>query len=153
MALRRHHPLVEFSRMENAFDRYLDRFFLDFFPVTWKGTRLPEASWTPVIDFIDKKTHFLLRVDLPGLKREDVNVSISDDNLLTIRGEIKRSEEQKKEDYYRCERRYGQFSRALELPQEVIPEKVEAALNDGILEIKLPKSKAKQPKELEVKVK
>lgn len=149
MMLKRYHPLVEFSRMENPFDR----FFSDFFPRRWRGEWPSEISWTPVVDFIDMKSHFLLRADLPGLKKEDVKISISHDNLLIISGETRRAEEEKQEHYYRCERHYGQFSRTVQLPLEAIPEKVEATLKDGILEVKLPKRQAKKPKELEVKVK
>lgn len=153
MPRRRYHPLVEFSRIENVFDHFMNRFFSDFFPRRGQAEWLPEMRWAPVVDLIDKKNHFLLRADLPGLRKEDVKISISDDNLLTISGETKRSEEEAKEDYYRCERCYGEFSRSVQLPVEVIPERVEATLKDGILEIKLPKREVRKAKELEIEVK
>lgn len=153
MTARRYHPLAEFSRIEDAFDRYLNRFFSDFFPRRWRGEWLPEMGWTPVVDLVDKKDHLLLRADLPGLKKEDVKISLSEDNTLTISGETKRSEEEKREDYYRCERCYGAFTRTVQLPVDVVPDKVEATLKDGILEVKLPKKEAKKIKEREIRVK
>jgi len=153
MPRREYHPLAEFSRMDSVFDQLMARFFSDFLPRRWRGEWPLEMRWTPVVDVIDKKSHFLLRADLPGLKKEDVRISISDDNLLTISGETKQSGEEKRGDYYRCERCYGQFSRTVQLPMEVIPDKVEATLKDGILEIKLPKREAKKAKELEIEVK
>lgn len=153
MAHRRHYPLAEFSRMESVFDRFLDRFFSDFFPRRWRGEWLPQMAWTPVVDLLDKQGHLLLRADLPGLKREDIKISVSDDNLLTISGETKQLREENRESFYRCERCYGAFSRTVQLPVGVIPEKVEATLKDGILEVKLPKKEVKKAKELEIEVK
>jgi len=111
------------------------------------------VEWSPVVDLIDKKNHFLLRADLPGLKKEDVKISISEDNVMTISGETKRSEEESKEDYYRRERVYGAFSRSLQLPSNVITEKVEATLNDGILEVKLPRKEERKVTERRIEVK
>ena len=153
MAVKRYHPLAEFARMDDAMDRFFGRFFPDFLPRRRRTEWFPDMGWTPMVDLVDKKNHFLLRADLPGLRKEEIKISVSDDNLLTISGETKRSEEEKREDYYRCERCYGAFSRTVQLPTDVIPEKVEASLNDGILEVKLPKRTTKKAKELEIEVK
>ncbi len=153
MAMRRHHPLAEWARIDDAVDRFFRRSFYDFFPRKAGGAWPPEMMWTPVVDLLDKKDHLLLRADLPGIKKEDVKISISGGNLLTISGEAARLEEEKREDYYRCERYSGGFTRTVQLPTEVIAERVEATLRDGILEVKLPKREVKKTKELEIEVK
>jgi HSP20 family protein len=153
MKTKRYHPLAEFARMDDAMDRFFGRFFPDFLPRRRRTEWFPDMGWTPMVDLVDRKNHFILRADLPGLKKEEIKISVSEDNLLTITGETKRSAEDKREDYYRCERCYGAFSRTVQLPADVIPEKVEASLNEGILEVKLPKRTTKKAKELEIEVK
>jgi len=153
MATRRDHPLAEWARIDDAVDRFFRRSFFDFFPRRARGAWPSEMVWTPVVDLLDKKDHLLLRADLPGIKKDEVKISISGGNLLTISGETTRCEEEKREDYYRCERYSGGFSRAVQLPAEVVVDKVEATLQDGILEVKLPKKVVKRPKELEITVK
>ena len=153
MTTKRYHPLAEFARMDDAMDRFFGRFFPDLLPRRRRAELFPDMGWTPMVDLVDKKDHFLLRADLPGLKKEEIKISVSEENLLTISGETKRSEEDKQEDYYRCERCYGAFSRTVQLPTDVIAEKVEASLHNGILEIKLPKRPTRKAKQLEIQVK
>lgn len=150
--IKRYHPLAEISKIEDMFDRYLNQFFRDFFPKRMARGELARVEWTPAIDIVDKGTHFLLRSELPGLKREDISISVTTDSI-DISGETKRSEEEKKENYYKCERYYGSFSRSLQIPADVVPDKVEASLKDGILEVKLPKKEVKKVKAIDVKVK
>ncbi|KPJ50005.1 hypothetical protein AMJ40_04200 [candidate division TA06 bacterium DG_26] len=138
--------------MDDAFDRVFDHFLSDFFPRRWRGQWHPEMGWTPMVDLIDKEDHLLLRVDLPGVKKEDVKISVSENNLLTISGETKQSEVEKKDDYYRCERRFGSFSRSVRLPVDVVADQVNANLKNGILEVNLPKRQPKKPKEFEIKI-
>jgi len=153
MATKKYHPLAEMTRIEDAFDRYLNRFFSDFLPLRAPSLWPAEMAWTPVVDLVDKGDHLLFKADLPGLKKEAVKISLSENNVLTVAGEVTRSEEEKKGEYYRCERCFGAFSRSIQLPVDVIQDKVEASLKEGILEIKLPKREPKKTKELEIKLK
>lgn len=151
--MRRYYPLAEISRLEDTFDKFVDRFFSDFFPVRWQREEgLPEVEWVPAVDVIEKKDHFLLRTEIPGIKKEDLDISVSDDSV-TIRGEVKREKEEKDDRYYLVERCCGTFGRCVKLPQEIDPNKVEATLKSGILELKLPKKEVQKAKIVEVKVK
>ncbi len=106
---------------------------------------------TPTVDLYEEKDDIVVKAELPGLEKEDIEVNLSD-NRLTIRGEKKQEEEVKRENYYRSERSYGSFSRTLELPREVQTDKVKAAFKNGILEIRLPKTEEAKKKETKIKV-
>jgi HSP20 family protein len=152
-AIKRTYPLAEFSRIEDAFDKFTNRFFSEFFPARWeRGELLPEVDWIPSVDLIERKDYLLLRAEVPGIKKEDIDISVTDTNV-TIKGELKREEEEKGDTYYWCERGYGSFGRTVKLPREIDTNKVEASLKGGILELKLPKKEAKKAKIVEVKVK
>ncbi|MCD5383503.1 Hsp20/alpha crystallin family protein [candidate division WOR-3 bacterium] len=151
--MRRYYPLAEISRLENTFDRFIDKFFSDFFPTKRDiGERLPEVEWVPAVDLVEKKDHFLLRTEIPGIKKDDIDISVTDDTV-TIKGETKREMEEKGDTYYITERSYGSFGRCIKLPQEADTRKVEAILKDGILELKIPKREVQKAKVVEVKVK
>lgn len=109
-------------------------------------------GWSPLVEMFDRKDEILLRADLPGVKKEDVHVSITGD-VLSIEGERKAEEEVKEEDYYCCERAYGRFYREVLLPAGVQKEKIDSEYKEGILEIHMPKAEEVKPKEIEVKVK
>ncbi len=94
----------------------------------------------------------MVRVELPGMKREDVDISVEGDTL-TIRGERKAESEVKDEDYYRCEFNYGKFMRSITLPSKIDSSKVDATYENGILEISLPKSMEAKPKRVAIKPK
>ncbi len=110
-----------------------------------------EGAFVPAVDIAEHKDNYLVRADLPGLRKEDVNVTLQD-NFLTIRGEKKHETESKDANYYRRERVYGTFSRVIELPTSVDAKKIEASFKDGVLHITLPKSEEAKPKEIDVKV-
>ncbi|MEA3431403.1 MAG: Hsp20/alpha crystallin family protein [candidate division WOR-3 bacterium] len=151
--MKRYYPLAEISRLEDTFDRFVDRFFSDFFPARWQAEeRLPEVEWVPAVDLVEKKEYFLLRTEIPGIKKEDLDISVTDDSI-TIKGEVKKEKEEKGETYYLAERCCGSFGRCVKLPQEIDPSKVEATLKNGILELKLPKKEVRKAKVVEVKVK
>jgi len=94
-------------------------------------------DWTPQIDMFEKDNRLVARVDLPGMKKDDVKVDVSD-GYLTIFGERKRETEEKKDRLYRTEREYGTFYRAIALPDGVKPEEVKATFAEGVLEISVP---------------
>lgn len=110
-----------------------------------------EDTFIPSLEVKEKKDKFIVKAELPGMEKEDVNVSI-DGNLLTIRGERKQEKEEKEEGFYRSEIRYGSFQRTIELTNEVDRENVKAAYKNGVLKLTLPKSKEAKTKQIEVKV-
>ncbi len=110
------------------------------------------ATWSPTCDIFETDNEIVVKAELPEVKKEDVNVSI-DNNVLSIHGERKLSEETKKENYHRLERSYGEFSRSFTLPNFVDAGKVNAEFKDGILRVTLPKREEAKPKQVEVKVK
>ena len=106
-------------------------------------------SWNPPMDVYEDKESFTVRVELPGLKREDVEVSLHD-GALVITGERKIEAESEDVSVHRRERYYGKFQRVLALPTAVNADKVKAQFKDGILTITLPKSEEAKPKQIDV---
>jgi HSP20 family protein len=94
----------------------------------------PTADWAPTIDVFERDNRLVTRVDLPGLKKEDVRVEVTEGHLA-ISGERRNETEEKKENVYRCERSYGHFSRIVPLPDGVKVEDVKATFADGVLEV------------------
>lgn len=119
----------------------LDRVFDDWPSLRWPSFRaaaLPEAvTWSPKIDMFEKNNRLVTRIDLPGMKKEDVSVAITDGHLA-LSGERKRESEEKKDDFYRSEREHGSFYRAVPLPEGVKLEDVKATFSDGVLEVSVP---------------
>ena len=107
--------------------------------------------WAPPCDIYETDNELVVQVELPGVKKEDVKVSI-ENNVLTISGERKFEEETKRENYRRAERSYGQFMRSFILPNTVDTDKVSAEFKDGVLRVGLPKREESKPKAVEVKV-
>jgi HSP20 family protein len=116
--------------------------------------RLPveERGWMPAVDVFEKADRFVVKAELPGMKEEDIDVSVVGDTL-SIKGEKKTETEVKEEDYYRCERSYGSFYRSIPLPPNVDSNKIEASFDDGVLEVALPKSAKVKPKKIAVSAK
>ncbi len=133
MRLVRYNPFNEFSVFKNTFD--------DFFN-TPAISRAEARQFTPAVDIVDREDHVELNVELPGINKEDIKVNI-EDRVLTISGEHKNENEEKKENYYRRERRYGSFKRAFSLSEEILTDEVTADYKDGILKITLKKDTAK----------
>jgi HSP20 family protein len=106
---------------------------------------------TPAVDLYEEKDDIVVKAELPGMEKDNIEVNLSG-NRLTIKGEKKKEEEVKKEGHYSLERSYGSFVRTLELPREVQTDKVKAAFKSGILEIRLPKTEEAKKKETKVKV-
>jgi len=114
-------------------------------PRSFRSGWLESGRWEPAVDIIDSDDKLIVKVELPGVEKEDVKLSLSENNL-TIQGEIKRDEEIKKENYYCCERAYGKYARTIPLPVEVDREKVNAKLKTGSLKSPCPKSRKSSPR-------
>jgi HSP20 family protein len=111
----------------------------------------PMTGWAPALDVHEDKDNFTVKIEVPGLKRDDINVSLQD-GALVISGE--RTEEKISEgtEVHRQERFYGKFQRALTLPAPVAADKVKAAYKDGVLTVTLPKAEEAKPKQIDVSV-
>ncbi len=131
--LRRLEPFREMEEMAEEMDRLFGEY----------GRRHPflgGRGWLPAVDMIDRKDELLVKVELPGMEKDDIDIAVTGD-LLTIKGEGKMEKEMKEDDYYCCESAYGSFSRTISLPVGVETGNVKAEYRNGILEVHLPKTK------------
>jgi HSP20 family protein len=132
--------------MDDEFDELMERLFHSD-----EGRMTPAKGWfTPRVDFTETPTHFEVKVDLPGLKPEEVKVEVRNRELW-ISGERKEETEEEGKTFHRIERRRGEFRRVLPLPTEVAEEKIEARVEHGVLTVTVPKSETAKPKTIEVK--
>lgn len=127
----------------------MDRLFSSLFGGGY-GER--EGLWAPVVDIEEDNDTILVKAEIPGMKKEDIKVSVQS-NILTITGERKHESETKNKTFHRVERSYGKFSRMITLPTDVDSDKVKATYKDGILNITLPKPEAVKPKHIDVEIK
>ncbi|HEU5217251.1 MAG TPA: Hsp20/alpha crystallin family protein [Gemmatimonadales bacterium] len=127
-----------FGVMKQDLDRVFDRFFEpSFWPIgVPRGT---EAMWEPTLDFSETGKEFVVRLEAPGMSRDDFDVDL-DGNLLTLSGKRELNKEGKGEDYLWQERQEGRFLRTIRLPSKVDEAKIEAAYTDGVLVVRLPKT-------------
>jgi HSP20 family protein len=109
------------------------------------------SGWTPALDLYEDKDNFVVKAELPGMKREDIAVSLHEGSL-SISGERKSEEKHADAEVYRTERFFGRFQRTVTLPTPVAADKVKAAYKDGLLTITLPKTEEAKPKQIEVNV-
>jgi HSP20 family protein len=109
------------------------------------------SGWTPPLDVLDDKDNLVVKVELPGLKKEEINLSLQD-GILTISGERKREVEKKEGESFRSERYFGKFQRSVTLPTAVDSSKVNASYKDGVLTVELPKAEEAKPKQIAVSV-
>ena len=145
------HPLDEFGRVGDVVERTLDRVFNETLPTAWKKVK-GFGEIVPNCDLLEEEDHFLLKAEVPGVKKEDLDISVNDDSI-TLKGEVKEEKEEKGKRFYRSERAYGSFARTIPLPSEIKPGEVEATLKDGILELRLPKKEIKEMKKVKINVK
>ena len=110
------------------------------------------SGWAPVVDLFENKDSFVVKAELPGMKKEDIEISLHEGALL-VSGERKREEKSKPGETYREERFYGKFHRSIALPKPVAADQVKATYKDGVLTVTLPKTEEVKPKQIEVVVK
>jgi len=109
------------------------------------------SVWTPALDVYDEKDNFVVKVELPGMKKEDIDISLHA-GVLTVSGERKHDREQKEGGTFRSERYFGRFQRSVTLPTVVNAGDVKASYKDGILTIDLPKAEEAKPRQIAVNV-
>jgi HSP20 family protein len=126
---------------------FFDRFFGDF---TLPNLMFEDAEWTPAFDVSETDHELLVKAEVPGMDKKDINITVSD-GMLTIKGEKKQEKKEENEHYHCVETHYGVFSRTMKLPTEVKADKVDATYKDGVLNITLPKTEAIEPKKIEIK--
>lgn len=122
-----------------------------FFNNNWLNTR-SDSDWMPAVDIEEDENGYKFFVELPGMEKDDVKISLNDD-ILTIKGEKKYEKKDENKNYHCYERRYGTFERAFRLNSDVIIDKIDAIFKNGVLQVELPKAEIAKPKEIEVKVK
>ncbi len=110
------------------------------------------ADWAPLVDIHETDSEYVIRAELPDVKKEDVNISVNNDRLV-LQGTRSSEKEEKTKKYHRIERSYGTFARSFALPDDVDVDRIEAEHKDGMLNLTLPKHKEPPTKKLKIKVK
>jgi HSP20 family protein len=146
MNLARIDPFRELETLSNRLNRMFN------LPLSRMGEEMPAfGDWAPAMDIEETDGEYVVKADLPAMKKEDVRIGISD-GVLTVEGERKQEKEEKGRKFHRIERSYGKFIRRLAVPTDVDPQKVSATFADGELQVHLPKSAAATPRSIDVKV-
>ena len=146
-------PFSQFRRLTEQMDRWFDS--IAFGRANPRraagGDSAWGAFWAPELETFRRGDEIVVRIDLPGLKPEDVNVEVTDDNVV-ISGERQQSQEEEREGWYRSERSYGRFYREIPLPEGAQPDTTRADFRDGVLEIsvKAPPREVTQPRRVEI---
>lgn len=130
--------------------RELASFFENFAEIGGKE-QLAAGSFVPAVDVYEDQKNLVLKLEVPGLNEEDLNISLENDTL-SVQGERKFEKEEKEENFHRIERRYGSFTRTFRLPKTVDSESVEASYEKGVLKITLAKKAEAKPKQIKVGV-
>jgi HSP20 family protein len=139
-------PLGEFQGLRRA----MDRLFEDFAPSRSLRGGTEGAELTFPVDISENENEVTVKAVLPGIKPEDVDITISE-GVLTIRGQTRSEQSEEKENYYRREIRYGSFARSVPLPARVNQDNADAEFKDGMLSIRLPKAEESRPKSIRIK--
>jgi HSP20 family protein len=140
-------PLKEFEDMEKR----LAEFFRRGADAGHGKEALTMAEWSPAVDITEDEKEYILKAELPGMKKEDIRITVQND-VLTISGERASEKKEKGNKYHRIERSYGTFMRSFSLPEDADGTKVAADCKDGLLKVHIPKSEKAKPNSVEVKV-
>ena len=148
-ALARWNQLKELEALRHGLGSLLNRS-----PAQWpEGQEEPlaVAEWSPLVDISEDEKEYLIKAELPEVKKEDVKVT-AEGGTLTIMGERKFEKEEKNKKYHRVERAYGSFGRSFSLPDDASPAKVTADFKDGVLKVHLAKNEKARPQQVEVSI-
>jgi HSP20 family protein len=148
MALVRWDPWTTLPTLQNRINRLFD----DAFPARTQAREdeMGLLDWRPTVDTYEEGDNIVIRAELPGVRKEDVNIDVKD-NVLTLKGERKHQDNVKEENYYRRESAFGRFQRSFTLPDAVDPDKIEASYKDGVLKVTVPKAEERKAKQIEIK--
>ena len=147
MTLVRWDPFRELESMSDRLNRVFARPTLS----TSGREALTVADWLPTVDISETDSEYLIKAELPEVKKEDVKVTV-ENGVLTLQGERRQEKEEKGKKYHRVERSYGSFVRSFTLPESVDESAVKAEYKDGMLNLHLPKAEKVKPKSIDVKV-
>jgi HSP20 family protein len=154
-APRRWDPVEMFDAFQDEMDRFWRRsgpVWSSAVPSLMRRAASQPMAWAPRMDVFEKDNALVVKAELPGLKKEDVQVEL-DDGGLVIRGESKAETETHEEKFYRMERSVGTFYRRLPLPFDVQPDQIQASMNDGVLEVRIPRPASKPAEARKIPVK
>jgi HSP20 family protein len=132
-------PLSTFEEVERRFEDFFRRPFALTGPPWLPGLRMAESEIAPSIDIYEEDGDVVVKAELPGMKKEDIEVNLAD-QMITVSGEKKKEEKVEKKGYYRLERSYGSFARSFNLPSGVRTDDAKATFKNGVLEIRIPKT-------------
>ncbi len=136
------------SGLQNEIDRVFDRFFPSRDENNEESTS-PQAVWRPRMDLIETEDAYRLHLDMPGMSKDDLTISYKNDELV-VSGERESSHLDENEEFVRVERSFGHFRRAFTLPQTVDAENIDATYDSGVLTIRVPKTEAVKPRQIEI---
>ncbi len=139
----------ELENMRTDLERLFGDFFEPFPRSPFWLRRLETGMIVPKVDMYEKDGKLVVKAEIPGVDKENIELSITKD-ALTIKGEVKKEEEVKEKDYHLLERNYGSFNKTIPLTEDVDSDKAEATYKNGVLEIKLPRKKEAKPKEIKI---
>lgn len=143
-------PFFELTSLQDRVNQLFNQAFGGFEGFEF-GQPLTAPSFLPPVDILEDEHNIVLQAEIPGVKLEDLNITL-ENNVLTITGDRKFKEEEKKENFHRIERRYGKFTRSFTLPASVDPQNVNATFENGVLKITLPKREEFKPKQITIGV-
>ena len=146
------HALSPFEEMDRMFDDFFSRGWLHPFRAEWPLYRklaAPFEGKTPTVDVIDRENDIVIKAELPGVEKKDIDVTVTA-NTVTIKGTISKEEKEEKDNYYHREISRGSYARTLSLPVDVDEDKAKASIKDGVLELTLPKSEKAKKRTIKV---
>jgi HSP20 family protein len=142
-------PWTHFGSIQERMNRVFGETMRALYPN--EGEELEKGTWMPAVDIHETEDGYIVKADLPGMKKEDIQIDLKN-STLTLKGEKKFEETVSKDNYVRTERAYGTFVRSFTLPHNVDAEKIRASYKDGVLELALPKKEEAKPKQIKVEV-
>jgi HSP20 family protein len=145
MSIVKYDPIRELRNLQEEMNRLFNMTFFRSF-----DDELITGAWTPSVDIFENKDQVVIEVELPGMKPEDVQISI-ENNVLTIQGEKKFEKKEESDNYHRIERRYGSFTRSFTLPPTVNSDDIKAEFDNGLLRVTIAKREEAKPRRIEIK--
>lgn len=143
--------LIRWNPVDDLFDIQdnINKVFGNY--LTSRGTQARVIGWMPPVDITESENEYQIKADIPGMKKEDIKISL-EDNTLTISGERKEEKEEKGKNFVKKEKTFGSFMRSFSLPHSVDSKGIKAAYKEGVLNITVPKSEESKPKEIKIEV-
>ena len=151
MFLTKWDPFETLTSLQSDLDQVIGKNILSV-PRQLRKAAGSSTDWLPSVDIDEDKESYNFHVEIPGMEKEGIQVFVSDDRILNIKGERKREVERKEKNYHRVEREYGSFARSFTLPDNADAEKIAAEYKNGVLAVRVAKKEAAKPKSVEVKV-